>query len=294
MRFFAFLLALMVATSARGVTVVDPQVPPPGLAPGSIYHRLFVTGDSFGISNDTTYPPVSNVGGLAGGDFQVTLAWYQGGGIPDWDGEAVPFRAILSDGVTNAKDRLTIKGPIYNLANELVANNAADLWDGTIAHAVRYDEYGQSVNEGTRVWTGTNGLGAADPNCCGNWFNPSSFGSYGNPNAIGFNWLVWSGQNCSNSARLYGLSPALSVPLDGDINDDDTVDAADYVAWRNGAALPADYALWRTHFGDSIPGAAASATTSVPEPTTLLLAALLLPLLSHRRPACGLTYCSKR
>jgi phospholipase/lecithinase/hemolysin len=75
----------------------------------------------------------------------------------------------------------------------------------------------------------------------------------------------------------------LSTP--GDFNRDDTVDAADYVAWRkrSGIALtPPDLDLWRTRYGENSSAApGAFAGTHVPEPTFLQLLAMAIAL------ACG-------
>lgn len=85
-----------------------------------------------------------------------------------------------------------------------------------------------------------------------------------------------------------------SVPLSGDYNRDGSVDAADYLVWRNsqgdvgyqlwadgsgnGRIEAADYEVWRAHFGTVINRAAAGAGHSgiaVPETgTTLLLVCL--------------------
>jgi hypothetical protein len=67
----------------------------------------------------------------------------------------------------------------------------------------------------------------------------------------------------------------------GDFNEDDKVDAADYVVWRKNtanAALPNDdglttqaarFDLWRANFGEmTMPGGGVGA---VPEPTSALL-----------------------
>ena len=75
-------------------------------------------------------------------------------------------------------------------------------------------------------------------------------------------------------------------PLPGDYNNDNVVDAADYVAWRKAVVtqtpldndplgLPIDqdqYDQWRSHFGQP-PGSGAGVTVNatVPEPATLLL-----------------------
>jgi hypothetical protein len=81
---------------------------------------------------------------------------------------------------------------------------------------------------------------------------------------------------------LVGLS-SVSAGLQGDYNNNGTVDAADYVVWRNGGPLenegastgvvdPADYEFWRTQFGKSSAGSAASlSATAVPEPSACLL-----------------------
>jgi hypothetical protein len=86
----------------------------------------------------------------------------------------------------------------------------------------------------------------------------------------------------------------------GDYNDDDAVDAADYVVWRNtlgqsvahlgrgadgdgdGVVTPADYDVWRARFGQT---AAAASTTGVPEPGALALAVPVIAslILFHRR-----------
>jgi hypothetical protein len=76
------------------------------------------------------------------------------------------------------------------------------------------------------------------------------------------------------------VAPA-GVP--GDYNGNGTVDAADYVLWRNGGPLQnevdavgttnaADYAAWRARFGNAAgSGAGASVYAIVPEPAALML-----------------------
>lgn len=77
--------------------------------------------------------------------------------------------------------------------------------------------------------------------------------------------------------------------LDGDFNNDGSVDAADYVVWRKGflggTFDQEDYNAWRSNFGATL-GTALSGG-AVPEPTTvwLLTAALALPMVARRRRA---------
>lgn len=76
----------------------------------------------------------------------------------------------------------------------------------------------------------------------------------------------------------------VAVGLAGDFDEDNDVDAADYVKWRNqdtfgplpndngAASAQAQYDLWKANFGNISPGASAGVGVNVPEPGTLLLA----------------------
>ncbi len=70
----------------------------------------------------------------------------------------------------------------------------------------------------------------------------------------------------------------VSIGLSGDFNDDGSVDAGDYVAWRSSPSTYGDtsgYDLWRAHFGQTFPGSGSgdsvSAIAPVPEPGTVVL-----------------------
>ena len=85
------------------------------------------------------------------------------------------------------------------------------------------------------------------------------------------------------ASGISGIAAA-QVVLPADFNNDGTVDAADYVVWRNGLGTTYDendYGVWRTHFGASLgPGSgsalpsAESLSAAVPEPATLILMTL--------------------
>ena len=65
---------------------------------------------------------------------------------------------------------------------------------------------------------------------------------------------------------------------DGDYNLDGRVDSKDFLAWQANPAL-GSLADWQANYGQSI----STVTTSVPEPTTLLLGLVGLALCPHRR-----------
>ena len=84
------------------------------------------------------------------------------------------------------------------------------------------------------------------------------------------------------------------VTLAGDYNNSGTVDAADYVVWRNslgtsivlpndttpGSVTQADYNLWRANFGRSVPASAASTVEVVAQADGRNEAALVVPALA--------------
>jgi hypothetical protein len=73
------------------------------------------------------------------------------------------------------------------------------------------------------------------------------------------------------------------LALPGDYNCDATVDAADYIVWRNGMGVTysqTDYDLWRAHFGQTVYSGTALPSSeplprAIPEPSTCLLLILV-------------------
>jgi hypothetical protein len=91
------------------------------------------------------------------------------------------------------------------------------------------------------------------------------------------------------------------VGVSGDYNNNGTVDAADYVVWRNagpadtlpndttpGTVNGADYDLWKSRFG-ATSGSGSLAGSAVPEPSTVFLLAVggLYFCMFSRRPVAG-------
>lgn len=73
------------------------------------------------------------------------------------------------------------------------------------------------------------------------------------------------------------------VTLDGDFNEDGKVDAADYTVWRDGLGTDfevADYETWKQNFGAGGGAAAATGSSAVPEPASLMLVGFALGLVS--------------
>jgi uncharacterized protein YkwD len=113
--------------------------------------------------------------------------------------------------------------------------------------------------------------------------------------------VTFSGGGFGSFATMAEIIDGLNVKVDylalagllGDYNGDGTIDAADYTVWRDafetggtllndptgGIASEDDYNYWRANFGmmlGSGSGGSQAALASVPEPSTLVLAGLLL------------------
>jgi hypothetical protein len=89
--------------------------------------------------------------------------------------------------------------------------------------------------------------------------------------------------------QLYttGVLSIVSTEIPGDYNNNGVVDAADYVAWRNGLGQiydQNDYDVWRTHFGETVSsGSGAIANSAVPEPSTLIVLLIGMLVTSNMR-----------
>ena len=90
------------------------------------------------------------------------------------------------------------------------------------------------------------------------------------------------GQQIASTLGVDNMMAIGGASLEGDYNSNGTVDAADYVVWRDrldqnvtipndstpGSVTQADYSVWRSHFGQQ-PGLGAIAV-SIPEPSSML------------------------
>jgi hypothetical protein len=88
----------------------------------------------------------------------------------------------------------------------------------------------------------------------------------------GLNWKLY---NTGSSLQLVVGNP-------GDFNQDGTVNAADFIVWRNNGMGPLNYQAWRTNFGVTYPGSGAGFGAAVPEPAAALLLVLSAPFIFGR------------
>ena len=127
----------------------------------------------------------------------------------------------------------------------------------------------------------------------GKAYKQSTFGS-ANGDLV-FQYGLLNGVTLSGTVSYVGVAPG---GVDGDYNQDGTVNAADYTVWRNhlgqvfdlpnrnpanmGAISQADYAFWKSNFGDTSGsgGGSIAGTASVPEPNAIILIVVCASLIS--------------
>jgi hypothetical protein len=157
------------ATKVYAVTVYQGPAPgtiatvPPGLNPGDSYRLVFVTSTETysGGSNHGSNPPwFTTVADYNA--FATTTA----NAVPALAALSTPWKAIITTESpnSNAKDNTGTNPssgtgvPIYNLGGRRVADDNADLWDGTIQNPINVNELGRGpvLQRGNvyRVWTG--------------------------------------------------------------------------------------------------------------------------------------------
>jgi hypothetical protein len=101
--------------------------------------------------------------------------------------------------------------------------------------------------------------------------------------------VVWYDSR-NNSNGFNGLDIGFGVEdpaLQGDYNEDGSVDAADYVVWRKSPSQyggdPGGYTTWATNFGETGPGSGGGG--AVPEPASITMLLIGLTALGFRRRA---------
>lgn len=167
-------------------------------APSGSGLRVFVTSAVYN----------GNLGGLSGADAKcraLAIAASLGG----------TWKAWLSTNSISAASRLVHETSPYKLVNGIViADNWADLTDGSLAAPINVTETG--INFSTPVWTNTaiNGSSAyTDQYDCSGWTDSQPFpGSSGYSGFMDSYWTTSGAQGCSRSYALYCFEQSGTVP----------------------------------------------------------------------------------
>jgi hypothetical protein len=136
---------------------------------GKVVFVTSVTGDG----DLSTWTASGNLSGITGGD-AICRSLANSAGLAN----TVNFKAWLSDGSTNAGERLTSGGPWVRLDGVEVASDQLDLTDGSLFAPINVTE-NMEYDTGFGVWTGTQDDGTTSGNVCSAWADTGSNGTFG-------------------------------------------------------------------------------------------------------------------
>ncbi|MFH1359331.1 MAG: hypothetical protein ABIH37_05570 [archaeon] len=192
--------------SNNGVSFVVDTIPP-------FKHLIFATEvlTNIGSGPDSGFP---NFYGIDEADYICTISAWDAGYVPDWNGVDIFYKALLSDESVDARDHITVVGPIYNMNGDLIAYDATDLWDGDIQNPIAYDENGNVITGDLDVWSGSSLNGTWNTGSCGNhWDIQDDFyeGTNGILSLSNEFWFDGASSVCTGAAHLYCVSPPIAV-----------------------------------------------------------------------------------
>lgn len=178
--------------------------------PGSIVFQTSLSGPS----NLGSWPQADGATGLAAGD-AICRNLAAAAHLPAPDS----FVAWLSTAAVDARDRVTSNGPFRRLDHFVVANDEADLLDGSLDTTIHLDQHGVAVNGTPDIATGTAADGTASGADCNGWTSVSvgDDQTTGRPNFASLpDWTNRTAAgSCSGNVRLYCFSNQIVLFWDG-------------------------------------------------------------------------------
>lgn len=174
-------------SSICGTTTDDVTI---SFAPN--WKNVFITENNV----NTTAFGTGNLGGLAGAD-NICQTRAAAAGLSGF------YRAWVSSSSLSAATRMTHFDGEYRLINGTkIADNWADLVDGSIQHPINVTEYGLTIPGTIPVYTGTNTNGSTDsPNTCSDWTSSSgtTWVRGGNGGVSNGEWTFWVFAGCDGN-----------------------------------------------------------------------------------------------
>jgi hypothetical protein len=175
------------------------------LPPFENWGRLAFLTSARGSGRLAGWPAATGSGttGILAGD-AICRKLASDAGLP----EADSFKAWLSDGATDARDRFVYDGPWMRLDRVRLASDLADLTDAYLHSPLNLTETGVYVGNDW-VWTDTESTGVDDLGYhCYDWTSDASTpgGAGGSPSVANTSWTQsFVGKLCDDAARLYCL-----------------------------------------------------------------------------------------
>ena len=185
--------AVCLASTLSALATSLPTASQLGLAPGAEYHFAFVSstlglGSSTNIADYDAFvqaaADAAGIGGLLG---------------LDW-------RAIASTASVDAITHIGVQGPVFLVNGTKIADNASDLWDGTLDAALNINELG--LTENSLIYTGTKANGLRDIGPLGR----PDLNMLGNSASASSAWIALGYPGHANNLPLYAISEPIPEP----------------------------------------------------------------------------------
>lgn len=168
----------------------------PPLIKNATGKKVFLSSAS-GPGNLSSWPTATNTGAAAGDAICNKLAANAG--------LTGTFKAWLSDGSTDAIERIASNGPWVRLDGIKVADSNQDLTDDALFTTINLTEQGTYGNMTGAVWTGTTQGGLKTANNCSGWTDGTA-GSFGTTGILSWFDQYWSNNattQCNSVGYLY-------------------------------------------------------------------------------------------
>ena len=195
-RFIALVATILLTTSSLEAV---PITVPTDLNPGNKYRLAFVT-------STTTVPVFLDIA-----DYNTFVSGLANA-VPELAALGTTWKAIGSTPDDDARDNTGTNPssagvPIYRLDNTRIADDNADLWDGSIQATLSTNQFGSPVGVIT-VWTGSSADGLAHINSS---LGPPS-AAFGFASEVDDRWIIQNTTTDFNFGRhLYAMSGELTV-----------------------------------------------------------------------------------
>lgn len=219
---FALLIFCPICLCVSLAAWAAPITVPTDLNLGDKYRLAFVTSTGRdGSSNDIA-------------DYNSFVAAVAAG-VPELAALGATWTAIASTATVAARDNTGTNPsspgvPIYLLNDTRIAENNADLWDGTLLAAININQGNLPQIDPVQVWTGTDSDGTAfQENYLGSPAEPAIFGFSSH---IGFAWIIVHTADHDIRYPFYGLSDELTVVPEPGTMTLVCIGATAVVAWR--------------------------------------------------------------
>jgi hypothetical protein len=229
MKRFPLFLALATLTSLATQLSAAPVPPslshavPAGFQAGDTFQLLFVSrtvrnAQSTNIDDYNEF--VNTVADSAGiGPSSTGVSWF----------------AVASTMAVDGRDNAAVHAPIYNMQGELLALDAADMWDGSLTHAVNYDEHAVEIISFHMAWTGSRRDGTA---LTGRELGAFPSSEFGDLKRSDFGWIENSNGSPAVQHHLYALSEPLQVVPEPSVVALAMCNVMILITWRGYKAAP--------------------------------------------------------